>query len=872
MATWRNTLKKIFAIIFVLATLISACNSSSSATTPSISESASPVTQVPTVATVTEIPSSQPFTPTPTLSLPVSQLTPVPSSNTKITAENVKDLQEIAKYYGEIKYFAKVTKDKKFLFILDPDGLTKYDYASMESIAYVAVANSVSDLQISDDGDLLILDNNWLLNLKNEKEPKVQVLSEKIHLLNFYSRDFALSPDGSLFAVEQVHCYDACEHIFSLISTDDFKVLSTQNAPTYQQLGSFSPDGKYFSLVDLTIETHPDGSTNPGGASVGVWATNDFAKISGMSVKFPFQVSSIAFSEDNTLLAIAQENSIDVYDIPSGAPQVTIADLCKSATRKVMFAPSSANKLLEHSDCSSGEWTISGSAAKLSNDNVPELYRIAFDEKGDFKEILYPQPTDQDIKPHIYDHLIFLNHGILSFKYSAFNITDDKSCDFSLATGSFDCQSRSINNNNGQFLGEDIILATDGKYYRYVVGKNKVDIYSLDNPNQVYYSIPFHDYLFELLALDPINNLIFYNISLTYNYSKSIIQDMKNDRILEKWEGQTSISSLAISENSKYATFCLSIGHYNDGTDKDRLVIFDLSEKRTVHKTNFNCNGIALALSSDGTKLVSEHGEGATPITAVTRVMIVNTTPPYETKHFDFDSWFYPYAVVFSPDGSMLATGCSKNEICFLDPSDGREIYRLRAHSGISSLAFSKDGNTLATSSNWGLISLWAVPPFISNARQPQSSPISSNTPGFSWNFDEDGNFEGWAVEDWQSAGLKNLEVKDGNLSATATENGTAIYLFGTLGIDTTKFTRIEIRMRVSAGSSAQVLFTYGDGDWTGDKGKPFSVTAGTEFNTYIIDMSNVAGWKGTVNELRIDPIIDAIGATMDIDYIRILP
>jgi hypothetical protein len=198
---------------------------------------------------------------------------------------------------------------------------------------------------------------------------------------------------------------------------------------------------------------------------------------------------------------------------------------------------------------------------------------------------------------------------------------------------------------------------------------------------------------------------------------------MKNDRILQKWEGETYLSSIVFSENNKFAGICRKIS-YTNNPNVDRLVIFDLLKKRTTHDADFTCSGTALAVSSDGDKLTAEHRYLSDSINLITRVTTLNTTPPYERKYFDFDSWFYPYAVTLSPDGSMLAAGCSKNEICFLDPSDGREIYRLKAHSKITSLAFSKDGSVLAASSNWGLISVWAIPPFTSNEGKTESSNI----------------------------------------------------------------------------------------------------------------------------------------------------
>lgn len=678
-------MKKIFAILITIAIFISACSPSSQ---PTPSKSAPPATQVPATATATEIPPTSTFTPTPTLSLPVSKLTSVPSSNTKITAENVESLQEIARYYSRVNYFAKVTKDNKFLFILDPEGLTKYDYSSMETLSYISLASSVSDLKISNDGNWVVIDNNWLLDFSNAKEPKIHILSDKIDLLNRYYGEFSLSPDGSIIAVQQYDCSYLCNHQLQMVSTQDFKVLYISSGVSYQTLPVFSPDGKYFAIADRLSEADSQGNAHHVGASVSIWSTNDFTKISTFSVNFPFVVTNIAFSEESNLIAVAQTTSVDIYDFTSGDLKASIPDLCFSYDRSVIFSPPPTVRLLVNSDCGSGEWIISGSTARLSSDNVPDLSKIVFDEKGNFKSIPYPQPIS-DFKPYEWSYFKFSNDDVLSFKnrYGA----DRYSCDLVLTNGLFNC------------LGEDVILATDGKYYSYVVGNSSVDIYSSENPSQIYYSIPFRNYIFELLALDPINNLVIYNVGLSVSASRVVIQDMTNDRILEKWEGETFLSSIVISENKKFAALCRTIG-YTNRPNKDKLLIFDLSEKRTIYNTDFTCGGAVLGITDDGSKLATEYYYLRNPSDQLysTTTMTLNTTAPYEKQHFDIEST--SRAVAFSPDASLLVIACSESEICFLDPSDGKEIFRLKAHSGITNLAFSKDGSTLATSSDWGLI------------------------------------------------------------------------------------------------------------------------------------------------------------------------
>jgi len=58
--------------------------------------------------------------------------------------------------------------------------------------------------------------------------------------------------------------------------------------------------------------------------------------------------------------------------------------------------------------------------------------------------------------------------------------------------------------------------------------------------------------------------------------------------------------------------------------------------------------------------------------------------------------------------------------------------------------------------------------------------------------------------------------------------------------------------------------------DMSEDTSRHFVINSDGEFHVYKIDMKNVAAWRGTVNQLRIDPTGDAIGAIIEIDYIRL--
>lgn len=69
-----------------------------------------------------------------------------------------------------------------------------------------------------------------------------------------------------------------------------------------------------------------------------------------------------------------------------------------------------------------------------------------------------------------------------------------------------------------------------------------------------------------------------------------------------------------------------------------------------------------------------------------------------------------PRAVVFSPDGSLVASGHEDGTAWIADAARGQVLRVLRGHSrAATSLAFSPDGRTLATASEDGEVRLWEV-------------------------------------------------------------------------------------------------------------------------------------------------------------------
>lgn len=674
-------------------------------------------TSAAAIVTVVPSPTNTP-PPTATLSIPVAPQTPVPASSSKISPENISDLQEVARYYGQVKYFAKLTKDRASLFILDPDGITMYNYETMEALVYVPVSNTVSDLQMSNDGSWLIIDNKWLLDLRNEGQPVLQLLEEKIDLLNLYEREFSLSPDGSMIAAEQIHCYDSCDYKLQVVSTEDFGVLHVSTGLTRQAHPVFSPDGAYLALADMF--SNP-GLTGYAGAVVTLRNTTDFLKGANFQIESPFYVTDIAFSEDSRLLAVAQTLSIDVFDIATGNIEVTIPAQCEAWDRKVMFASSTPLQIAASSTCDYGMWTISEGSAVPSELAAPiDISRIAFDSNGNPENIPYPYPSTGPKSYRQQYDFQFLSGDVIAFKRDDNDTHANHSCQLSLSSGSLDCRSYDLMYAHGGITGNDLLLGTDGQYYSYVVSTRGAEIYSVTDPSQPHYSISGEKS--SLDALDAVNKLLFHQAPLANDHGRIAIEDMQAGDVITKWEGETYLTSIAFSEDKKTAALCRSIGPIDF---KGQLVIFDRVQRKSIFSLDVTCTWSPIALTNDGSKLALEYYYLKNPTDELfsIRTMIMDTSGSFERKFIDIES--SSRAVAFSPDGSLLAIACGEMEICFLDPADGRELYRLQAHSELTNLAFSGDGRLLAASSQWGLISVWGIPPFAPKEQDAEAENVS---------------------------------------------------------------------------------------------------------------------------------------------------
>jgi hypothetical protein len=141
---------------------------------------------------------------------------------------------------------------------------------------------------------------------------------------------------------------------------------------------------------------------------------------------------------------------------------------------------------------------------------------------------------------------------------------------------------------------------------------------------------------------------------------------------------------------------------------------------------------------------------------------------------------------------------------------------------------------------------------------------IRMNREIYGWEFDNPNDSDGWSA--WNQ--LEPFQKGDGSIISTST--GDDPYMGSPfLSVDAAGFSRIEIRMRNSAGNDAQIFFvTDKDPAWDEIKSRHFSITGDGAYHTYTVNMSGVGPWKDRIQQIRLDPM--TVPGDFEIDYIRI--
>ncbi len=139
------------------------------------------------------------------------------------------------------------------------------------------------------------------------------------------------------------------------------------------------------------------------------------------------------------------------------------------------------------------------------------------------------------------------------------------------------------------------------------------------------------------------------------------------------------------------------------------------------------------------------------------------------------------------------------------------------------------------------------------------------------WQFNKDGDRDGWSA----IQSISNEDVSNGCYSGNIIETDPYIRYEADIDFDITRAKQIRIKYKNSSSSTTAKLYftTNNDTVWDETKSKSFTVNANdSEYTEYLIDMSNVTEWAGTLKRLRFDPTNNSTATGLfSIDYIWIM-
>ena len=228
---------------------------------------------------------------------------------------------------------------------------------------------------------------------------------------------------------------------------------------------------------------------------------------------------------------------------------------------------------------------------------------------------------------------------------------------------------------------------------------NDLGVFDVEEANLTSYSVK-------------ILNQKYYRFIGSYKGDDRVV-DFETGEILRTWK--TGISQPTISSNSDYAAFLYSnqvtggysrVGYYDFGNNKFQLL-------------HYETRASSFVFTNDSTKLMGIENEstkgGIDKIIAYD--LSSEDTPTAETM-VEFIYQEQPEvgrlnSLAISSDDSLIVAGTDNGYLLAFDPKDSSLIHQWQAHENASILAvaFSPDGRTIYSSSEYGEIKVWGSEP-----------------------------------------------------------------------------------------------------------------------------------------------------------------
>jgi WD40 repeat protein len=741
------------------------------------------VTSQAAVANEPELP--EPFTTTIAMT---TTLTPMPQPVKAISPENATQVRELARREsGNNINRVLWSPDNQLVVMATQLGVAIYRAEELEPVRFIETTSAVRHLALSAEGDLLAVGLKdgrlqlWQMHHCPQDPENCGSLRYELHTLSEPFTAILFSPTEPILATVSTN-------VIQLWRAEDGTLLRTITDHASSRLAeiAFSPDGDTLASISMrslalwqvhsgdllhrlaeyngqyspTIRFSPDGSVLASALDEGVslWQVSAGTLVHTLPGGHFF---GIAFSPDGAMLAGIKKNTVCLWSVSEGTVIDTLARSSSYhlANQNVTFSPDGITVLAGGSDDQIGVWRIADSAlAHTLQGHLDKITQMAFSPDG-----TKLMTTDQQGMLRVWRADGSLAGSLTLGEYMGHlsSLTylpaqDARSPEVNLAQLWRATDENLILPQLYQTMKSwpQVAFSPDGKFLiswghgRSIKVWREADgtlLQTLDDFSKDINQATFSADGSRLAVLTGDHVVRFWNVS-----ADGALQALPAQvKILDEFTLNANGSLLA----TWGLTDTVELWSTIDGTRQHRFGGHRLFEDNAYYSVMFSPQGDTLATTtlwddrvrlwqvSDGALLRTLEGQdtdrivfspdGATLATTgmddhnIIQLWRANDGTYLNTLHHT--SSYGSISVAFSPDNTVVATGCSGDIIYLWRASDGGYLHTLTGHTGnITNLAFSTDGTILISTSVDGTRRMWGLhhtPE--SEAIQPSAQPKS---------------------------------------------------------------------------------------------------------------------------------------------------
>jgi len=262
--------------------------------------------------------------------------------------------------------------------------------------------------------------------------------------------------------------------------------------------------------------------------------------------------------------------------------------------------------------------------------------------------------------------------------------------------------------------------------------------------------------------------------SLVFTPDRRMVVSASVDRTIKVWDATSGrilntltghrgpVSSIAFSPDGRL---------FASGSADTTIEIWDFKNRRGLRNLGRHTWAIrSLAASSDGTIVASGNANDMIELWDLSTGRVVRSLDGHIPEGSPGGPFYYEvHALAFSPDGNILASARGDKTIKLWELASGHSVETLSGHSDfIRSIAFSPDGKVLASGSLDHTVKLWDIANGSVRATLAgHTSEVSSVV------FSPDGRILASASDDYT---IKLWDVATGTLLHTLTGHSAAVY------------------------------------------------------------------------------------------------